>query len=114
MSDAGTDKIVANLFGDKKYRDKPKIALQLFIYDLLIENNVPDGDRRLLNSVYSTVKIFSEPPLSVEVGKSFVGAMKERVADMLREIEDVSIPFRRTDDPDVCAFCDFRSICGRG
>ena len=114
VSDAGTDKIVANLFGDKKYRDKPKIALQLFIYDLLIENNVPDGDRRLLNSVYSTVKIFSEPPLSVEVGKSFVGAMKERVADMLREIEDVSIPFRRTDDPDVCAFCDFRSICGRG
>ena len=113
MSDAGAERIAENLFGDNLYKDRPKIALQLFIYDLLLESNNMINGRRLLDSVYSTVRIFGEPPASVEVGQSFMSMMKEKTGELLDEIGDVSVPFRRTDDRDACRYCDFKSICGR-
>ncbi len=113
VSDAGAERIAENLFGDNLYKDRPKIALQLFIYDLLLESNNMINGRRLLDSVYSTVRIFGEPPASVEVGQSFMSMMKEKTGELLDEIGDVSVPFRRTDDRDACRYCDFKSICGR-
>lgn len=101
------------LFGTDPFFSKPKIALQLFIYDLLLaENGLAEG-RRVVDSVYSTAKLFSEPPLQAEVGKTFYDAMSSRLADLLKEMADPDVPFRRTDDLMSCQYCDFRLICGR-
>ena len=106
-------KTVEAIFGDMPYGKKPKIAFQLFIYDLLLERNGLASGKRVVNSVYSTAKLFSEPPAEVEVGRSFCTAMEEKLHEMLDEIDDTSVPFRRTVDRDLCTWCDFKSICGR-
>lgn len=104
---------VDKLFGQDQFYKKPKIALQLFIYDLLLyENGLAEG-RRVVDSVYSTAKLFGEPPLQAEVGKTFYDAMSARLEDLLKEMADPDVPFRRTDDLGSCQYCDFRLICGR-
>ena len=37
----------------------------------------------------------------------------EGLQAMLSEMTDPAVPFRRTDDADTCARCDFKAICGR-
>lgn len=103
----------AGLFGDGHFKDKPKIAFQLFIYDLLLRKNGIDRGRTIYDSVYSTAKIFSEPPQTVRMGEPFYDAMYEGLERLLGELEDLSVPFSRTEDTDVCKYCDFRIICGR-
>ena len=107
------EKAAAAVFGDGPFRSKPKIAFQLFIYDMLLRENGLDRDRTICDSVYSTAKLFTEPPVTVDLGESFYGLMKEGLEKLLSEMEDLSVPFRRTEDSDVCAYCDFRIICGR-
>ena len=107
------EKAAAAVFGDGPFRSKPKIAFQLFIYDMLLRENGLDRGRTICDSVYSTAKLFTEPPVTVDLGESFYGLMKEGLEKLLSEMEDLSVPFRRTEDADVCAYCDFRIICGR-
>lgn len=104
---------VDKLFGPDPFYRKPKIALQLFIYDLLLEKNGLAEGQRVVDSVYSTAKLFSEPPMQAEVGRTFYEAMSSRLCDLLAEMADPSVPFRRTEDLGSCQYCDFRLICGR-
>ena len=113
ITEADGTKAADKLFGDGPFADKPKIALQLFIYDLLLEKNGLAEGRRVVDSVYSTAQLFSEPPASAEVGKPFYDAMSEHLADLLDEISDIGRPFSRTEDLSVCQYCDFKVICGR-
>ena len=113
ITEADGTKAVDKLFGDGPFADKPKIALQLFIYDLLLEKNGLSHGRRVIDSVYSTAQLFSGPPAQAEVGKSFYDAMSEHLASLLDEISDISKPFSRTEDLSVCQYCDFKAICGR-
>ena len=113
ITEADGTKAVDKLFGDGPFADKPKIALQLFIYDLLLEKNGLSHGRRVIDSVYSTAQLFSGPPAQAEVGKSFYDAMSEHLAGLLDEISDISKPFSRTEDLSVCQYCDFKAICGR-
>lgn len=113
ITEADGTKAVDKLFGDGPFVDKPKIALQLFIYDLLLEKNGLSHGRRVIDSVYSTAQLFSGPPAQAEVGKSFYDAMSEHLAGLLDEISDISKPFSRTEDLSVCQYCDFKAICGR-
>ena len=32
---------------------------------------------------------------------------------LLAELKSKDVPFRRTEDRDTCAYCDFKMICGR-
>ena len=113
ITEADGTKAVDKLFGDGPFADKPKIALQLFIYDLLLEKNGLSHGRRVIDSVYSTAQLFIGPPAQAEVGKSFYNAMSEHLAVLLDEISDISKPFSRTEDLSVCQYCDFKAICGR-
>lgn len=113
ITEADGTKAVDKLFGDGPFADKPKIALQLFIYDLLLEKNGLSHGRRVIDSVYSTARLFTGPPAQAEVGRSFYNAMSEHLAVLLNEISDISKPFSRTEDLSVCQYCDFKAICGR-
>lgn len=113
ITEADGTKAVDKLFGDGPFADKPQIALQLFIYDLLLEKNGLSHGRRVIDSVYSTARLFTGPPAQAEVGRSFYNAMSEHLAVLLDEISDISKPFSRTEDLSVCQYCDFKAICGR-
>jgi hypothetical protein len=93
--------------------ERPKIALQFFIYDLLVRNNPKFRGRKIYNSVYSTSKLFKEAPMTVPVNEVFFEAVSERLKGLLDEMRNPQVPFRRTSDEKVCEFCDFKTICGR-
>lgn len=104
--------VVDKLFGPDSAK-RPKIALQLFLYDMAVENgDVPEGVT-LKNSIYSPSSLFVRPVSSIPASHEFKSLMKERLASMLDEIADVNVPFSKTGDATTCEYCDFKIICGR-
>lgn len=101
------------MFGDIPFFKKPKIAFQLFIYDMLLRKNGLDRGRQISDAVYSTAGLFTAPPHTAVMGESFYRAMEEGLCGVLEEMADLSVPFRRTEDTASCQYCDFRNICGR-
>ena len=93
--------------------ERPKIAFQFYVYDLLLKNYEEVSGRTLCNSVYSTAKLFREPPKTVPLNETFFNAVSERLKGLLDQMRDPHVPFRRTEDEKVCAYCDFKTICGR-
>ena len=91
----------------------PKIALQFYIYDMLLLSKPEFAGMEICNSVYSTAHLFKEPPVTVPMNRKFYDAVSERLESLLAEMYDVSVPFRRTEDEKTCSYCDFRMICGR-
>ena len=109
--DSTAEKVVAKLFGPDNSQ-RPKIALQLFLYDMFVEREVPDG-AALANSVYSPAKLFVSQVLDVPASPLFISLMKESLSELLAEIADTGVPFERTADTRACSMCDFKMICGR-
>ena len=93
--------------------ERPKIALQFYIYDMLVQSRPEVKGRKLFNCVYSTSRLFNDPPSAVPCNETFCKAMTARLKGLLDEMYDLSVPFRRTEDAEVCRYCDFKSICGR-
>jgi RecB family exonuclease len=111
IDDTNAPQIVEQLFGaDVKAR--PKIALQLFLYDHMAPSVVPAGSR-LVNSIYSTARLYSQPLPDVPVSAEFSRLALDGLHALLAEIVDPSVPFRRTSDTTACDYCDFKAICGR-
>ena len=110
IDDGNALEVAAAVFGDDNSR-RPKIALQFFIYDMLLRKNGFGDD--ILNSVYQTSRLFSEKIRPVPLSVKFYEAMESGLAGLLDEISDKGIPFRRTDSADICSYCDFKKICGR-
>ena len=94
-------------------KDRPKIALQFYIYDLLAKDRKEAKDRKMYNCVYSTSRLFGELPKAVPVNRIFFDAMSGNLSAMLDEMCDPEVGFRRTGDEHVCGYCDFKTICGR-
>ena len=94
-------------------KERPKIALQFFIYDMLVQNHPLARGKQLFNCVYSTARLFKEPPLNVPRNEMFFNAVSERLENTLEEMYSLEVPFRRTNDEKVCEYCDFKMICGR-
>lgn len=94
-------------------KERPKIALQFFIYDMLVQNHPLAKGKQLFNCVYSTARLFKEPPLNVPRNEMFFNAVSERLENTLKEMYSLEVPFRRTNDEKVCEYCDFKMICGR-
>ena len=94
-------------------KERPKIALQFFIYDMLVQNHPLARGKQLFNCVYSTARLFKEPPLNVPRNEMFFNAVSERLENTLKEMCSLDVPFRRTKDEKVCEYCDFKMICGR-
>ena len=94
-------------------KDRPKIALQFFIYDMLLRNRPEVQGKRLSNCVYSTSRLFREKPAVVPLNRIFYDETSKRLEAVLDEMCDPQAGFRRTSDESICTYCDFKTICGR-
>jgi hypothetical protein len=122
IDDSNADSVVSALFGPDNSK-RPKIALQLFLYDYMVEiagqagsdrSVMPGSDRAsLVNSIYSTARLYSRPLPDAPVSAEFCRLALEGVHALLAEIVDLSTPFRRTTESKTCEWCDFKPICGK-
>ena len=96
---------------DEKAR--PKIALQFYIYDMLLNGRKELKDRKIYNCVYSTARLFKELPESLPVNEIFYDAVTAHLEELIDEMCNPEVNFRRTSVEDVCEYCQFKSICGR-
>ena len=113
LIDDGNADQIADMIFDPSAKERPKIALQFFIYDILASSLPEIEGRTVLNSVYSTSKLFKEAPPEVPCSKAFMTRMAEKLGELVDEIHNPEVPFTRTEDTTVCQYCDFRIICGR-
>ncbi|MDO5443395.1 MAG: PD-(D/E)XK nuclease family protein [Bacteroidia bacterium] len=111
INDFNAEAVLDKLFGPSN-ASRPKIALQMFLYDMFVEDLVPAGGK-VVNSIYSPSRLFVTPVEEVDMSPAFVEGMKERLSSLLVEISDVNEPFRLTADKKTCQYCDFKNICGR-
>ncbi len=116
INDATADRI-AELIFKPDAKDKPKIALQFYVYDMLLMSDprmkaLAEG-REICNSVYSTVKLFREAPVTVPLNRKFYDGVSERLERTIEEMYSLDVNFRRTKDENNCKYCDFKIICGR-
>lgn len=112
IHDGNAEAIAESIFAPD-VKDRPKIAFQFFIYDYLVRQHPLVQGRSICNCVYSTSKIFREAPVTVPLNQKFFDAVSGHLENMIGEICDPHVGFRRTQDEKICSFCDFRTICGR-
>ena len=112
ITDANAAGVVDKLFGTDNAK-RPKIALQLYLYDRMVANHPDCRGSRIVNSVYQTSRLFVRDVESVAVGGEFQKLMEKQLRLLLAEIADTSVPFSRTEDLKTCDWCDFKNICGR-
>ena len=122
IDDSNAASVVDALFAPDS-KSRPKIALQLFLYDYMvgeIAGQAGNDDRHarpdqasLVNSIYSTARLYSAPLPDVPVSEEFCRLAMDGLHTLLAEIVDLSIPFRRTTEPKTCEWCDFKAICGK-
>ena len=112
ITDEKADVIADHLFGPKN-AGRPKIAFQLFIYDMIVQSLPKLAGVRIENSIYAPAQLFVNPPESHPVSPRFIERVKEELKHTLDQIKDPSIPFTRTDQRDTCEYCDYKMICGR-
>ena len=104
---------IADMIFDPACKERPKIALQFFIYDMLIQSDPRVQGMKIANSVYSTANLFKDTPQTKPLCRKFYDEMTVRLEKLLEDMYDTGVPFRRTDDEKVCSYCDFKMICGR-
>jgi len=92
-------------------KDRPEIALQLFIYDMCTSDMTKGME--VENVVYPVPRLFTSPVLSSAACPEFETAVKEKLTALFEELVDPEVGFRRTSDLEECRKCDFRRICGR-
>ena len=112
ITDENAAEVVEKLFGPSN-AGRPKIALQLYIYGLLVQEFPDLKDRPVVNSIYSVSRLFTEPLRDRPANAEFARLTRERLRDLLAEMTDPSVPFRRTEERKTCENCDFKTICGR-
>ena len=112
IHDGNAEAIAEKIFAPD-VAERPKIALQFYIYDLLVKDHEIVRGTSICNCVYSTSRLFKEAPRTVPLNETFFKSVSERLALLLDEMRDPEVPFRRTADERVCTYCDFKTICGR-
>ena len=117
INDENADGVVDALFSpDTKSKNRPEIAVQLFVYDRFVEKDVED--KSVLNVLYPIPRLFSSPELASNILSSrecpdFDDKVTEKLEGLFAEMMDTGTDFRRTKDSDTCKYCDFKKICGR-
>lgn len=112
INDDNAETVVEALFGDNNSQ-RPKIALQLYIYDVFARHMKECSGKQILNSIYQTNTLFVKGVPQVELSQRFCDLMKPRLEALIAEILDPEVEFNRTSDPKTCQWCDFKQICGR-
>jgi hypothetical protein len=94
----------------RKMLDEKGLKLQDTIYEF--------GNHLVKSGFYS----FRDPknlianPLELTEGldtNEFIAKSEQVITDILNDMLDPDIPFRKTDDLNTCVYCDFVGICGR-
>lgn len=117
INDENADGVVDALFSpDTKSKNRPEIAVQLFVYDRFVEKDVED--KSVLNVLYPIPRLFSSPELASNILSSrecpdFDDKVTEKLEGLFAEMMDTGTDFRRTKDSDTCKYCDFKKICSR-
>ena len=112
ISDENALAVVDKLFGPTN-AGRPKIALQLFLYDMFAHADPALQGQRIVNAVYSTGRLFTDPLPEVGESASFAAVMKGRLQGLLDQLVDPSVPFRLTQERESCQWCAFKNLCGR-
>ena len=113
IDDDNAEEVADLLFGPDNSK-RPKIALQLFLYDVFVrEDKTSSPPGRIFNAIYAPASLFVGPPPEKELSPKFASIVRERLSSLLDEIVNPEIPFTRTDDRKTCSWCDFKNICGR-
>ena len=110
INDGNAEAIAESIFAPD-VKERPKIALQFYIYDLLVQDRPECAGRQLLNCVYSTSALFKEMPRVFPKNEMFFKEVSRRLEALLQEMYDVNVPFRRTTNDKACEYCDFKMIC---
>ena len=111
IRDDNAEGILEKLFGEENAA-RPKIALQLYLYDVLagvFRKEEPDA---LLNAIYATSRLMKDPVADYDTSPVFLDLMAGRLKDLLQELVDPDVPMRRKKDPDTCKYCGFKTLCG--
>ena len=112
VTDANAAEVVDKLFGPEN-KDRPKIALQLYLYGEYLNGDKLVAGKEMQNCIYQTTDIFRQKPKSIPRSPEFCRLAGERLEAVLKEMEDRSVPWKRTEDSKTCEWCDFKTICGR-
>ena len=112
IHDGNAEAIADSIFAPD-VKDRPKIAFQFFIYDYLLRQQPFVQDKTICNCVYSTSRIFKEGPVTVPLNMKFFDSVSRHLEEMIDEMCNPDVGFRRTKDEKICSVCDFRTICGR-
>lgn len=104
--------IVDKLFGPDNSK-RPKIALQIYLYDRFVSLDREYKGKEIVNSIYQTSRLFVNKVENVALNDRFCELMSDRLDGLLSEIEDLNRPWTRTGSPKTCEYCDFKMICGR-
>lgn len=113
IDSANAEQVVGALFG-KDNSKRPKIALQLYLYDRFISCSKEFAGTDIVNSIYQPSRLFIRDVENISLNEKFCKLMKERLSALLEEISDTSEPWRKTNDTEhTCKYCDFKMICGR-
>lgn len=111
ITDESASGVAEKLFGPKN-EGRPKIALQLFLYDELSRKDLGIKEP-LVNAVYSISHLYGKgAPESPESGE-FSRLAARGLQDLLAEITDTTVPWTRTEEVKTCEWCAFKGLCGR-
>ncbi len=92
---------------------RPKIALQLFLYDYFAHQDPAFAGSTLVNSIYSTLHLYTNAIKDQPESREFSKIAEGKLAETLDQLTNPDIPFQRTEDTQTCDYCDFKMICGR-
>lgn len=112
INDETFQRVAENIFAPD-VAERPGIAFQFYIYDLLLRKEGYDAGRQMKNSIYSMTMIFKEEPKTRELHEGFYAMMTRSLEELLTQMYDIQVPFRRTQEQSSCAYCDFKNICGK-
>ena len=112
IDEDNAESVVDALFGPDNSK-RPKIALQLYLYDLFAGDLEAVKGKSIVNSIYQTSRLFVTGVENAPLSSKFCALTSERLAELLETIGDTSVPWQRTPDTRTCEYCDFKMICGR-
>lgn len=112
ITSANAQQVVEKLFGEKE-QGRPKIALQLYLYDRFVAKDCNFAGKGIVNSIYQTSRLFVKEVEEVSLVPEFTELMDRALEDKLKELADPAVPWKRTEEAKTCEYCDFKMICGR-
>jgi len=109
---ANYDKVVEALFGEDNAK-RPKIALQLYLYDVLLKDDPRIRGKQIINCIYQTNSLLTKGAFSCPKCEEFCSQTGERLEGLLRELDNPEGYWERKGDERSCSWCDFKTLCGK-